>query len=243
MRHLECVYTNSCTRPGFIVQATPPIPAGLVWHLLPPTLQEQCTATTLVSNTYLRLAMGWSHSVHVLMMINFKIIGATLRSHRLLNNVQQPEHEQHVSEIKHEEPLQPVTLASASAKLACDFLLEEYEGLTDQQWFERQQSRLFGRDGGAACSLTEFDWIVRQRRSAFPRIFIAVYFSLGLVGSVTLGLVGSVTNKITSNSSVFSMDYGFSWFQLTLAQVQGGIFPSSIRSIFFWSSRKLVSIS
>ena len=73
-----------------LYQATPPLPAARVWHLLPAQLRDRCTPTTLVSNCYCRLAMGFSHAVHILMSINFRIIGQTLHSDRNLYKHQTP---------------------------------------------------------------------------------------------------------------------------------------------------------
>ena len=60
--------------------AAPPILAYKVAHLLPATLLADIEDiyATYVSPLYRRLAMGASHSVHILMNINFKVIGSAL---------------------------------------------------------------------------------------------------------------------------------------------------------------------
>ena len=68
--------------PGWMAkwQAAPPIPAVQAWDLLPEDLKASIDNkfTTMVSPKYLRLAMGGSHSVYILMRINLQHIGRTL---------------------------------------------------------------------------------------------------------------------------------------------------------------------
>ena len=65
-------------------QATPPVPAKVVWTLLPCEVQDTVEEHSWVCPCYMRLPMGCSHSVHILMSINMRIIGMTLRSSTLL---------------------------------------------------------------------------------------------------------------------------------------------------------------
>ena len=68
--------------PGWMAkwQAAPPVPAVQAWDLLPEDLKASIDNkfTTMVSPKYLRLAMGGSHSVYILMRINLQHIGRTL---------------------------------------------------------------------------------------------------------------------------------------------------------------------
>ena len=61
-------------------QAAPPLPAVQAWDLLPDSLKQVIDNkfTTMVSPKYLRLAMGGSHSVYILMRINLQHIGRSL---------------------------------------------------------------------------------------------------------------------------------------------------------------------
>ena len=81
-------------------QATPPLPAHLVYHLLPEHLRSRCQPHTLVSACYQRLPMGFSHAVHILMTINFSIIGRALHSDRILYKYAQPGFRTHASADK-----------------------------------------------------------------------------------------------------------------------------------------------
>ncbi len=56
----------------------PPLRAGDVWNLLPDKLRGRCTKASWVFPRYCRLAMGSSHSVHILMAINTHTIGKAL---------------------------------------------------------------------------------------------------------------------------------------------------------------------
>ncbi len=58
--------------------AAPPVRAGDVWTRLPSSLRAKCSVASWVSPCYTRLAMGASHSVHVLMAVNIETIGRAL---------------------------------------------------------------------------------------------------------------------------------------------------------------------
>ena len=64
--------------------ATPPVPAKAVWTLLPCEAQDTVEEHSWVCPCCIRLPMGRSHSVHILMSINMRIMGMTLRSSTLL---------------------------------------------------------------------------------------------------------------------------------------------------------------
>ena len=65
--------------------STPPIRAFHVWDCLPDDFRSQIDVTTLVSAQYMRLPMGCTHSVHILMLINLRYIGITLLASQHLN--------------------------------------------------------------------------------------------------------------------------------------------------------------
>ena len=68
-------------------QAVPPVRAGTVWNRLPGRVQAAASASTWVFPLYLRLAMGSSHSVHILMNINTTAIGRAFRAnHRMFRS-------------------------------------------------------------------------------------------------------------------------------------------------------------
>ena len=60
--------------------ATPPLPASRIWEVLPPCLCSRVTPATMIYPLYCRLAMGSSHSVHLLMNINLTVVGKALCS-------------------------------------------------------------------------------------------------------------------------------------------------------------------
>lgn len=61
-------------------QAGPPVRAAVVWDLLNDKIRSQISAPLheYVAPKYLRLAMGGSHSVYILMRINLHHVGRTL---------------------------------------------------------------------------------------------------------------------------------------------------------------------
>ena len=63
-------------------------------RLIEASLRQIIKPETLVSACYMRLAMGFSHAVHILMQINFRLISMALSSSRFLvaagNGIQGP---------------------------------------------------------------------------------------------------------------------------------------------------------
>ena len=58
--------------------AAPPVRAGDVWRLLPAGLRAVSEPFDWIAPCYTRLAMGGSHSVHLLMQVNFEAVGRAL---------------------------------------------------------------------------------------------------------------------------------------------------------------------
>ena len=58
--------------------SAPPLVASRVWKVLPEELRARITPQTQVFPQYMRLAMGSSHSVHLLMNINVSVVGRAL---------------------------------------------------------------------------------------------------------------------------------------------------------------------
>ena len=61
-------------------QAVPPVRAQLVWKKLPSELRAKVSYASWVYPLYMRLPMGLSHSVHLLMQINMAAIGRAIRA-------------------------------------------------------------------------------------------------------------------------------------------------------------------
>ena len=90
MQAAACDQSNAFTSvrvPSWMVlyQGTPHIPAVHVWALLPDELRNRLRPHSMVSTCYRRLAMGSAHAVHILMMINLRIIGIAICSGRFLH--------------------------------------------------------------------------------------------------------------------------------------------------------------
>ena len=63
-------------------QCCPPVRAAVVWEQLSDELRNQITPSHFVCPRYLRLAMGSTHSVHILMTINIERVGRLLWAER-----------------------------------------------------------------------------------------------------------------------------------------------------------------
>ena len=79
--------SNACTDlvvPSWVIpyQVTLPIPVMYVMFLLRTSLKEQVKPDALVSSCYMRLATGFSHAVHILLQIKFKLISLAWSSER-----------------------------------------------------------------------------------------------------------------------------------------------------------------
>ena len=61
-------------------QAVPPLPAWMLWSLLPARLRRRVTPFTFFFPCYQRMAMGNSHAVHLLMAINTGEVGRCFRA-------------------------------------------------------------------------------------------------------------------------------------------------------------------
>ena len=67
--------------------AAPPIRAALVWSRLPQSLRQRINMATFIFPLYMRLAMGSSHSVFILMAINMALIGRSLLASRRMGGL------------------------------------------------------------------------------------------------------------------------------------------------------------
>lgn len=145
-------------------QGGPPVRAAKVWHLLPPDLKSEITDPLLefVSPRYLRLAMGGSHSVYILMRINLEHIGRALF--------------QYIGRVNDEE----TTVLHPSA---CDkSIVEEFckDMISDSAWKRRQDIRKQAVDNVAA-GFTVSQWCdaVRATKRQGHRVFVWMHFFAG----------------------------------------------------------------
>jgi hypothetical protein len=102
----------------------PPVLAEEVWSLLPSRMTDVINKWEWVAPQYRRLAMGSSHSVHILMTINLQVIGMALQSARLQWNHDDKEEDNDETSI----------FASCEGG-------ESFFGCSDEEWVLRQQAR------------------------------------------------------------------------------------------------------
>ena len=156
--------------PGWMTywQAGPPVRAELAWHLLSPEIKAQIDQphSTFVSPRYLRLAMGGSHSVYILMRINLHQVGKSLFSYagRLLNSVidEDGQDDCNVSQVvdnaEDEEP---------------DL------GLRDEEWELRQQARRMSEASDSVFTVQGWCDAVRRSKQEDERVFVVVHMFAG----------------------------------------------------------------
>eukprot|EP00438_Fugacium_kawagutii_P028962 Skav210523 [mRNA] locus=scaffold3045:172599:178253:+ [translate_table: standard] len=145
-------------------QGGPPVLACKVWQLLPNDLQIQIPepGTTYVSPRYLRLAMGGSHSVYILMRINLRHIGRGLLNY--------------VNKIAVEDNKVPTP---DDIPCACHVHPED-ELLPDDLWQERQRLRRSAQTQGASgYTVAEWCQAVRHAQHSHTRVFVVMHFFAG----------------------------------------------------------------
>ena len=137
-------------------QAVPPIPAGDVWELLPQALRGTVGVSDWVCPCYMRLPMGCSHSVHILMSINLRIIGMTLRSSSLLTRAPLSGHVIEEEFVIEKRPI------------------EGFFGCSDAEWWKRFSARGADRRE-AGFSIEEWWRAIRKARLSSQRIFVIMH--------------------------------------------------------------------
>ena len=155
-------------------QAGPPVRASEAWDMLPETLKRsiESPTSTFVAPRYLRLAMGGSHSVYILMRINLHHVGKTLFSYaaRLLNQPCEDDENEAVSNNATAE-LSEVVAAAES---------EEFDGLLDDSdWELRQQARKLGTTGSSGYTVAGWCEAVRRTKQLSVRVFIVIHMFAG----------------------------------------------------------------
>ncbi len=145
-------------------QAAPPMLASEAWDLLDSTLKAKIVSpsTTFVAPKYLRLAMGGSHSVYILMRINLHHIGSTLFNYasRLRNDEDAP-------------MLDDETQVD-------DGEAENYaEMIADDAWVHRQQVRRLQLSGRSGWTVDQWCESVRRSKQLGTRVFVVVHMFAG----------------------------------------------------------------
>ena len=146
-------------------QAAPPVLAAEAWDLLSEDLRSSIPSpsTTYVAPKYLRLAMGGSHSVYILMRINLHHVGRTLFNYASRLSMVEAQHGD---------------ATSPGLEHAADGVVEE-KMLDDDEWVTRQRLR---RDGkGTRTGWTVDAWCeeVRRTKHGDCRVFVVIHMFAG----------------------------------------------------------------
>ena len=176
-------------------QAGPPVLAHEVFGLLPKELQQRYSVRphAMVSPCYVRLAMGGSHSVYILMRINLQHIGQTLFSH--MNRLQ----------LEQEQPLQMTDATDTGAVAA-----EEDCSCDDESWVTRQQGRRLSAVGQSGFTVDGWCEHVRSLKRKEHRTMVVMHFFAGdrRPGDVR-EWVGHISQREGLDVEVISIDLAY----------------------------------
>ncbi len=146
-------------------QAAPPVLASTAWDLLDDSLKSQIAspATTFVAPKYLRLAMGGSHSVYILMRINIQHIGNTLFNY--------------ASRLKVGDDIS----GSGGEKHEGSVQTEDHapEMVSDEAWVHRQQVRRLQMSGRSGWTVDQWCESVRRSKQLSTRVFVVIHMFAG----------------------------------------------------------------
>ena len=146
-------------------QAGPPLRAAAVWHLLDESVRETIghDTTRYVAPRYLRLAMGGSHSVYILMRINLEHVGRALFSHvNRLSNCNSESEVEHASEV-----FEAVEMNDGEMHLH------------DDAWARRQALRRAVSAGASGFTVEQWCEAVRAAMRNEGRTFVVMHFFSG----------------------------------------------------------------
>ncbi|CAL1127775.1 unnamed protein product, partial [Cladocopium goreaui] len=143
-------------------QGGPPVKAAQVWGLLRKELKDKILdpASTFVSPRYLRLAMGGSHSVYILMRINMQHIGRSMLNY--VNRLPLGDSSEHVH---------------GTEQLVEE---EQVEMIGDQEWEKRQKQRKqLCQVSSSGFTVQEWCQAVRESQHGEQRMFVVMHFFAG----------------------------------------------------------------
>ena len=148
-------------------QAAPPILASDAWDLLDDSLKLQIPFpnTTYVAPKYLRLAMGGSHSVYILMRINLHHIGSTL-----FNFASRLRLEGEEGQAGNENSIGLVSSIDDDDGFGDDGAM-----VSDEDWVLRQHHRRHMVGQGCGWTVDEWCNAVRQTKHGNSRVFVAIH--------------------------------------------------------------------
>ena len=148
-------------------QAAPPMLASVAWDLLGSDLRDKIPRPelTYVAPKYLRLAMGGSHSVYILMRINLQHIGRTLFNY--------------ASRLCIRDDLERVDSTEGVDEAASTPGESELELLSDEDWVHRQQLRRLGSCGRGGWTVEAWCQAVRRTKHDDERTFVVMHMFAG----------------------------------------------------------------
>ena len=144
-------------------QGGPPVVASKAWHLLPDAVKAriQDPSRQFVSPRYLRLAMGGSHSVYILMRINLHHIGKTLMHYA--NSLRAPT----ATDVEVEAEEDPGEI-------------DDEVGVSDLAWEKRQAIRKeVPTTGASGFSVESWCLAVRESKAQDGRTCVVMHFFAG----------------------------------------------------------------
>ena len=126
----------------------------------------------------MRLAMGFSHAVHILMLVNFRLLNSALHSQRYLAMCGAP-----CNSIDDTETAKPSVELSKALQASAEALVDDkldidevYQGVPDHAWNERRQARQQGQGRGSGYSLLEWLEAVKLAKQSNLRTFVCMFF-------------------------------------------------------------------
>lgn len=151
-------------------QAGPPVKAAVVWELLSSEIRSRITAPLIeyVAPKYLRLAMGGSHSVYILMRINLHHVGRTLFNYaaRLRFDTEGPK-----TNNAETQQLEDPYWGEDS--------IDDGEAIPDTEWETRQHLRKMGMAGRSQYTVDEWVETVRRSKCIDEHVFVAIHMFAG----------------------------------------------------------------
>eukprot|EP00434_Breviolum_minutum_P028305 symbB.v1.2.025042.t1/scaffold2409.1/size79984/10 len=141
----------------------PPLPAVQAWDLLPDSLKQVIDNkfTTMVSPKYLRLAMGGSHSVYILMRINLQHIGRSLYNY--------------ASRLRLDGPVADEEKVNNDLKNVVLEVDDDEAVLADEEWVKQRD--LQKRQSRALHGWTVDEWVQEVRRTKHHNVgtFVVIH--------------------------------------------------------------------
>ena len=165
----------------------PPVRAGDVWDKLSPDVRQRSSVASWIWPRYCRLAMGSSHSVHILMAINNYQVGKALVRSRRLGSIAGCCSD----ETDDEESTRAPSLCLPSEVDDDDILCSA--DLDDDRWCARHEARLLaarseaeaqaasGHSAAARQGWTPHTWntAVREAARLDERVFVCMHLFAG----------------------------------------------------------------